>query len=128
MTNCHANLWFLDVSPVSPKFGYYLTTSIGKLDDHWNDATIRFSVYAWKREAKRSLLPKAVDHNLSRAKRLFHFTASVGTLIPNPGLFYRFNLGLLTIEERCDIMVEAEIIGATSFGRSRLVSATYVQT
>jgi hypothetical protein len=116
-------MWFFDVVPVCPTFGYYLTNSVGKLDDRWDGASITFTVYSWERDARRPLIPTAVEYHDAPGDKLLKFSASVGTLVPNPGLLYRFNLGLVKISSRCDILVEVEVTGKPPSGGGRLVGA-----
>jgi hypothetical protein len=113
-------MWFLDISPVSPLFGYYLSISLGKFHGQWNDAEIDISVCAWKRGSQ---MPRVrVQHTHSKAQRLLHFHPSIGKLITERNVLYNFNFGMVKIAEASDLMVEVKVKGAT-LSRGGLVSS-----
>ncbi|KAH8755524.1 ankyrin repeat-containing domain protein [Hyaloscypha sp. PMI_1271] len=121
VSDSSAKMWFLDVSPVSPLFGYYLSISLGKFHGQWNDAEIDISVCAWKRGSQ---IPRVrVQHTHSKAQRLLHFHPSIGKLITERNVLYNFNFGMVKIAEASDLMVEVKVKGAT-LSRGGLILGT----
>lgn len=109
-----AKIWFLDCLPVSPLFGYYLTASMGKFNEDWDDATVTLAVYAWKRKGQTGRPPPSLIEQMpSEAKRLLKFTAPIGSVIQKTNSLYNFNIGLVKIAEQSDLVVQVKIRGAT---------------
>jgi hypothetical protein len=111
---------------VCPKWGYYLTTYMSKLDESWNYATIEFSVYAWKCQGRRQYLGDAVRHANVDAERLFQLVTTIGYLLPEMNHMYNLNLGMVEIRELCDIMVCAKVIGDAPGPCGGLVSTSSI--